>query len=93
MSLRMMFYPRDIITKDKKFVAPSTPNNSVTKALEPVEEPFHGRIVVNGEKVTRTPLESSKQPTRLVVNGENAREVPVKKEAPKPKKSGRRVVV
>jgi len=86
-----MFYRRDIITKDKPFVAPSVP--SLTKPLEPVEEPFHGRIVVNGEKVTRTSLESSKQSTRLVVNGENAREVPLKKEAPKPKKSGRRVVV
>lgn len=90
MSLPLMFYRRDIITKHKQFVAPSIP--SLTKALEP-EEPFLGRIVVDGEKVTRISNESKKQSTRLVVNGENAKEVPVKKEAPKPKKSGRRVVV
>ena len=91
MSLPLMFYRRDIITKHKQFVDPRIP--SLTKALEP-EEPFLGRIVVDGEKVTRISHdESKKESTRLIVNGENAKEVPVKKEAPKPKKSGRRVVV
>ena len=100
MSLRMMFYERDIITKKKPFVPPSVPGTNKKASNESSENTFSGRIVVNGEKAVKVVAEVAKSPeparTRIVVNGEKAVEKKVSLEPvgekPKPKKSGRKVV-
>ena len=74
MSLPLMFYERDIITKKKPFVPPSVPSTNKKASNESSEKTFHGRIVVNGEKAVEKKVsaepaaEKPKPRRRKVVN-------------------------
>ena len=98
MSLPLMFYERDIITKKKPFVPPSVPSTNKKILHESSENTFRGRIVVNGEEAVKVVAEVAKAPepvrTRIVVNGEKSVEQKLSSEpvAEKPKPRRRKVV-
>ena len=98
MSLPLMFYERDIITKKKPFVPPSVININKRILNEPAESTFHGRIVVNGENAVKL-LEKKEAHTpppprsRIVVNGETVVEQNLSSEPLAEKPTPRRKVV